>query len=214
MFARQPLFMTTPNPRSPDLDVPACADAERVWVAGVRAGDPAALEQIFRAHNRCLYRFALSLSGSPDDAEDVVQGVFVAIWEQRATWSVHTGLRVYLFTAVRNRVFQQLRGMRTRDRLQSDVLAFRSRFLAEEGLAPDAWVQHRDCVAALGRAIEALPPRTREAFLLTREHGLTYAEAAATMGIASKTVMTLIGRALATLRKTVGPLLTLLLVVR
>jgi len=197
-----------------DRDAPIGAETERALVMGVRAGDIAAFEQLFRAYNRQLYRFALSILHSPDEAEDVIQGVFVSIWEHRVTWSVYSSLRVYLFTAVRNRALQQLRGVRTRDRLQGDVLTFQSRFIAETRLVPDAELQHNDFAAALDRAVLALPPRTREAFLLTREHGLTYEQAAVAMGVSPKTIMTHIGRALATLRKAVGPFLAFFLATR
>jgi RNA polymerase sigma-70 factor (ECF subfamily) len=73
-------------------------------------------------------------------------------------------------------------------------------------------VQQHDFASALDRAIAALPLRAREAFLLTREHGLTYEETAVAMGISAKTVMTHIGRALVALRKAVGPFWVLLLV--
>jgi RNA polymerase sigma-70 factor (ECF subfamily) len=206
--------MTTPQPHRSDRAGPANLDVEHGWVAGIRAGDSAAFEQLFRAYNRQLYHFALKLSAQPDEAEEAVQGVFVTLWERRASWSVQGSIRVYLFTAVRNRIFQQLRRSRTRERLRGDVLAFRSRFLAEDARMPDARVQERDFAAALNQAIAALPLRTREAFLLSREHGLTYEETAATMGISAKTVMTHIGRALTALRKAMGPFLGLLFLVR
>lgn len=206
--------MVKPRINSPDCDPPSRTDIERAWSEGVRNGDAEAFEKIFRAYNRQLYQFALSLLRSADDAEDTVQAVFVAIWEHRASWSVHSSLRVYLFTAVRNRAFERLRGIRTRDRLQDEVFTFKSRFLSAETLTPDEHVQQQDFAAALDRAVQALPPRMREAFLLTRDHEMTYEEAAALMGVSAKTVMTHIGRALAALRKALRPLLVLFLAVR
>ena len=193
---------------------PADSAAERAWIDRIIAGDQDAFEAMFRRFNRELYRFALRLTGSPDEAEDAVQAVFVAVWQGRASWVIHSGLRVYLFTAVRNRVLQQLRNGRVRRRLQPDVLAFSTAHRSEQFLSPDAAVQRADFAAALGRAVAALPPRCREAFVLTREHGMTYAEAAATMGISPRTVMVQIGRALAALRKSLAPFLVTFLIVR
>lgn len=169
---------------------------------------------MFGRYNRELYRFAVRLTGSPDEAEDVVQAVFVAVWQSRATWSLRGGLRIYLFTAVRNRVLQQFRNGRVRRRLEPDVLAFSTVHPSEPFLSPDARVQQADFAAALARAVSALPPRCREAFVLTREHGMTYAEAAATMGISPQTVMVQIGRALAALRKSLATFFVTLLVLR
>jgi RNA polymerase sigma-70 factor (ECF subfamily) len=206
--------MSTPLRRASAVPEPSGPTDERAWIERIVAGDEAAFELVFRHYNRELYRFALRMTGSPDEAEDVVQAVFVAIWQNRASSAIRGGLRVYLFTSVRNRVLQQLRNGRVRRRLHPDVLAFSTAHPSEPFLGPDARVQRADFSAALARAVADLPPRCREAFVLTREHGMTYAEAATTMGISPRTVMVQIGRALAALRKSLAPFLVTLLIVR
>ena len=208
--------MSVPIRRSNPLSVSqdAARDHERAWITGICEGNEAAFEAMFRAYNRELYRFALRLVGSADEAEDLVQGVFVAIWQNRSTWAVRSGLRVYLFAAVRNRALQQFRNTRTRQQHQADVLRFSTSSLSRPLRGPDEQVEHAEFAAALTEAIAALPPRCREAFVLTREHGMTYAEAAATMGISPHTVMVQIGRALAALREALAPFLVALLIVR
>ena len=209
--------MSTPirrsNPRSVSRDATR-GDEERAWIAGICAGNEVAFEAMFRAYNRELYRFALRLLGSADEAEDVVQRVFVAIWRTRASWTVRGSLRVYLFSAVRNGVLQQFRNTRARDQHQGDVLRFTTASVSDGLRSPDLQLERAEFGAALGAAIAALPPRCREAFVLTREHGMTYAEAAATMGIAPPTVMVQVGRALASLRTALAPFLVALLTIR
>jgi RNA polymerase sigma-70 factor (ECF subfamily) len=184
---------------------------ERAWIERISADDESAFAELFRAYNRELFRFAVRMTGSPDEAEDAVQAVFVALWQDRATRVVRGGLRVYLFAAVRNRILQDLRHRRVRRRLRADVLAFTTGHRSEPFQSPDLSVQRAEFGAALDAAIAALPPRCREAFVLTREHGMSYAEAAATMGISPHTVMVQIGRALAALRKSLAPFLVVLL---
>jgi RNA polymerase sigma-70 factor (ECF subfamily) len=208
---RAAAYSTNASSPSP---APSARDIERAWVRGIAAGDEAAFEAVFREYNRDLYRFALRLLGNADEAEDVVQATFVAIWENRGTWTVTHSLRVYLYAAVRNRAIQQFRNARRRRNLQDGVLHFSTSSPSEVFLGPDARLQHAEFSAALAAAVDALPPRCRETFLLTREHGMTYNEAAATMGISPKTVMVQIGRALASLRKALGPFLLGLLIVR
>lgn len=202
------------RPTTPSAGPANGAELERAWVEGVVAGDEAAFEAMFRAYNRNLHRFALRLLGNADEAEDVVQAVFVAIWEGRETWTVRSGLRVYLFSAVRNRALQRFRHARMRHQRHADVLHFSTASRSESLLEPDAQLAHREFASALAAAVDKLPPRCREAFLLTRDHGMSYDEAAATMGISPKTVMVQIGRALASLRKSLGPFLVTLLLVR
>jgi RNA polymerase sigma-70 factor (ECF subfamily) len=209
--------MSTPVRRleaSPFTQPSAPGNDECAWIAGIVAGDEAPFEAMFRAYHRELYRFALRLLGSADDAEDAVQGVFVAIWQSRSGWTVRGSLRIYLFSAVRNRALQQLRNARTRQRHVGDVLEFSSALLSHPLGDPDRQLEHAEFSAALTAAIAALPPRCREAFVLTREHGMTYAEAAATMGISPHTVMVQIGRALTSLRTALAPFLLALVTLR
>jgi RNA polymerase sigma-70 factor, ECF subfamily len=209
--------MSTPLRRSSHLPTESDSRdplAERAWIEGIVAGDERAFEAVFRRFNRELYRFAVRMLGSPDEAEDVVQGVFVAIWQNRATWVIRSGLRVYLFTAVRNRVLQQFRNSRVRRGLEPEILAITGARLSGPFTSPEAQVEQVDFAAALATAVAALPPRCREAFMLTREHGLTYAEAGAVMGVSPNTVMVQIGRALATLRRSLAPFLLSLLIIR
>jgi len=213
----QQLVMTRPVHRLPSSrpsSGPFAVDLELSWVDGVAAGDDAAFEAIFRRYNRELFRFARSMSGNPDDAEDAVQGVFVAIWQNRVGWRLTGSLRAYLFSAVRKRVLEQLRTSRTRRRHHAEVLHFTTSYSSETLLEPDGQVQHRDLARAVSAAIAALPPRCREAFVLTRHCGMTYQEAATTMGISPNTVMVQIGRALIALRKALGPFLLALLALR
>lgn len=89
--------MSTPLRSRPSVPAPydsADAAAERAWIDGIIAGDQDAFEAMFRRFNRELYRFALRLTGSPDEAEDAVQAVFVAVWQGRSSWVIHGGLRV------------------------------------------------------------------------------------------------------------------------
>jgi len=209
--------MSAPIRRSNSVSVSgdlARENDERTWIAGICAGDVQAFEAMFRAYNRELYRFALRLLGSADEAEDVVQRLFVAIWQTRSGWTVRGSLRVYLFSAVRNGALQQLRNIRTRDQHQGDVLQFTTASVSDGLRSPELQLEHAELSVALSSAIAALPPRCREAFVLTREHGMTYAEAAATMGISRNTVMVHVGRALASLRKALAPFLLALLALR
>ena len=82
------------------LPWPARTDAE--WVAAVRAGEPAAFEALFHAYHAPLCTFAHRYLGARDLAEEIVQEVFLFVWERRETWDVRTSVRSYLFTAVRN----------------------------------------------------------------------------------------------------------------
>jgi RNA polymerase sigma-70 factor, ECF subfamily len=175
-------------------DPSAAEPADEALAERIRAGDGEAFELLFRRYYGRLHAFAVSLTRSPDSAEDIAVDVFARIWERRADWSVHASVRSYLFTAVRNEAIASLRRQRM-----------------VEPAAADADLHARELAAALDEAIDQLPERSREALLLHRKHGLSYAEVAETMGISARTVEVHIRRAFKALRISLGGFALLLL---
>jgi RNA polymerase sigma-70 factor (ECF subfamily) len=167
-------------------------------LAAIATGDEAAFERLFRAWYGRLADHAHRMTQDRDRAEDAVQEVFVALWKGRDRLPEAAALTGYLHRAVRNRALNQLRATRG-DRVDPDGLA---------ALAVPPTAIHDLEAEELGRAItlalEALPPRTREIFLLSREQGLSYREIATTLEISIKTVETLMGRGLRELRDRLG----------
>src|SRR5260370_13637195 len=95
------------SPRAPDST--SANTRDRQWVDRIHAGDSRAFDEMVVAYYESLLRLALSYVRSRDLAEEVVQDVFLAIWQQRTSWSPNRALRVYLYAATRNRAFSQLR---------------------------------------------------------------------------------------------------------
>lgn len=173
-------------------------DHERSCINRIRAGDEAAFRSVFETYYPALCRFAGQYVRIPSHAKDIVQQVFLHIWESRADWQVHTSLKAYLYQAVRNRALNNRRrdtaASDMQDRLQRTTPSATDR-TAEDTFAEDRLRQR------IHDAIEALPTRQRTAFLLKRRHGLTYREIAVAMDIAPKTVENHMGRALQSLRQ-------------
>ena len=178
----------------------------RDWADRLRAGDKGAFEELFRAYYDQLVGFASRLLGTANtdamaQAEEVVQDVFLSVWRQREAGKIAADdMAAYLFGAVRKTVTSHLRHMQVEKR-------WRERVNTEEGLtlinpspATDAETRFNDLLAAVRVVIDELPPRCRQAFLLRRQHGLSYNEIAQVMGISPKTVEVQIGAALRTLR--------------
>ena len=180
----------------------ASVDIERAWVSRSRAGDVDAFESIFRRYYEQLCLFAEGLLRSPEPARDAVQDVFVAIWKHKESCRGCDNLRVYLFAAVRNRALKLLRHRgvvnRTRARM---TLEQRSPGHGAAPQTPEEEIDARELAAAVERIIEKLPERSREAYLLHRRDGLSYAEIAAVMDVSARTVENHIARALRGLRE-------------
>lgn len=180
----------------------ASPDVERLWVARSRAGDVAAFEAIFRRYHQRLCQFAERSLRSPDAARDAVQDVFVAVWRHRDACQGCDNLAVYLFTAVRNRVLKLLRHDGVVERARARLtLEQRCPGAGSAPENPDDEVAARELAAMIDRVIARLPERSREAYLLHRREGLSYAEIAAVMGVSTRTVENHIARALRGLRE-------------
>jgi RNA polymerase sigma-70 factor (ECF subfamily) len=171
--------------------------AQAVAVERVRTGDADAFEALFHEYHAPLCAFAYRYLGARDLAEEVVQEVFLLVWERRATWEIRTSIRSYLFTAVRNAALSYLRHervVRNRETEVRDLFHAPARSEEAETVEPET-------IAAVRQAVGRLPERCRQVFLLHREQGLTYAEVADVLGISPRTVEVQIGRALKSLRK-------------
>ena len=161
----------------------------------IERGDPAAFETLFRTFAPALYTFLTHYVGSSAVAEDLVQDLFLAIWDHRAALRIEGSLRTYLFTAARNRALNYLKHERVVERFRSVLL---ERGDASDPSAPG----EADFLTALEMqgAIDALPPRCRLIFTMSRQDGLSYNQIATTLAISVKTVEVQMGRAMRSLR--------------
>jgi RNA polymerase sigma-70 factor (ECF subfamily) len=184
----------------PMMADPAFPDEQQLF-ARVRDGDREAFEQLFHLHFVPLCRFAGSLVRDSGTAEDLVQDTMVALWMSRERLPVADSPRAYLYRAVRNRALNAIRHDRVVQRFESHVDPTEPTTAA----GGDDEMAGRDAVDAAARAIDLLPPRCREIFLLSREANLSYADIAKTLEISVKTVETQMGRALKKLRDAVAP---------
>jgi RNA polymerase sigma-70 factor (ECF subfamily) len=180
--------------------------AEHEWLDQLRVGDPLAFEHVFRAYYSPLCAFANSYVRSSETSEEIVQDLFCWIWDRRFTLEMPHGLRLWLFTAVRNRSLNALRDRRLE-------LSVHERFSLDTrsqpaAAPPDADLSAQELSAAAARIVALMPPRCREAFTLIRLQHMSYAEAAHVMGISARTVEVHMTRAIATLRTALAPWVT------
>ena len=181
------------------------AAAERTLVAAVQEGDLDAFRELHGRHLVDLLDFAFTYLRSREDAEEVVQDLFLWIWERRHEWAPLGGVRAYLFAATRNRAISRLRQRRVQTRF-AERLGWgdlsRSPVQTATGDALGE-LTAGELERVLARCLEALPPRPQEVFRLIRERNLSYADVAKLLGISPKTVEIHMSHALGALRRAV-----------
>ena len=163
----------------------AVADPEREIVA-----PPASFGAFFEAEHARLLRALYLVTGDPQEAEELMQDAFVAVWERWDRVRSMDEPTGYLYRTAMNRL---------RSRLRRAARATR-RALAPRD-SPDAFadVERRDTVA---RALAALPERQRAAIVLTELLGFGSEEAGRLLGVKDVTVRSLASQARASLRTT------------
>jgi RNA polymerase sigma-70 factor, ECF subfamily len=162
----------------------------------IAQGNESAFDNLFRQWYAPLVRYAASMTdGDIDEAEDLVQQVFVKLWEQRAELSVQFSVKAYLYKMVHNRALNRIRQQHTRERYTNHQT--RSMADAHEN-APDT--SDTELHSRYREALNGLPPQCRQVFELSRFEELKYREIADQLGISIKTVETQMGKALRILR--------------
>jgi RNA polymerase sigma-70 factor (ECF subfamily) len=166
------------------------------------AQQEAAFKQLFAAQYEALCRHALTFLKDEHAAEDVVQNTFIRFWETKKELVASPDARFYLITAVRNNCISELRKSKTSPIKYTD---------AEPEPEPEVHftaLQQREEATEQSRrisvALDKLPPKCREVFLLIKLHGASYKAAAESLGISVKTVEAQMGKAVKILREGVS----------
>ncbi len=165
-------------------------------LARLRDGDHAAFDEIFRQWYEPVVRSANRVLHDPGIAEELSQDVFLEFWRRRETLPPESSVAGYLMQAVRNRALNHLRHLQVQKKSAVYVEA-----LSEPAERADAALDSGELAAALTKAIAALPPRTREVFVMSRERNMRYSEIAAALSVSVKAVEANMSRALRMLRE-------------
>lgn len=147
-------------------------------------GEEKAFEAIYRLYGPAIHRFVLRYVHSAPFAEDITQEVFMKVWQNRERLIDVKSFKSYLYTTARNHTINSLKAAFRSKTGTFDVLTsfFNQRNDTEEELLQKEYRQF------LKKILDRLPSRTREVFMLCREEGKSYKEAAATLGVSKNAI--------------------------
>ena len=141
-----------------------------------------AFTELYHKYSVQLYKNLLTLVKSPDVAEEIIQELFIKIWEKRASIEIGGCFSSYLYTVGKNLVMDYFRSVSQEKKLQ-EQLAY---YLNHDPHSSDLDKDHQDWL--LNKAIEQLPPQRRRIFKLCKLEGKSYEEVSLQLGVSVSTI--------------------------
>lgn len=181
---------------------------QQLLLKKIATGDTVAFRELFDLYRNRLYASALKITREPHIAEDIVQDIFIALWEGKAGLGQIDNPSAYIFTVAYNKTFQYLKKMAANTALVQELIVQS----ANGDRGTEEWLEIKECQALIHQAIEELPARRQLIYKLSREQGFSHDEIARQLNISRLTVKKQIVLALDNIRTSLAksaPLLAL-----
>ena len=162
----------------------------------LQKGNVEAFDSLFEVYSQKLFGFALKYFKNEADAEELVQDIFVKVWENRQTLKSELSFKSYLFTIALNQI-------RKHFNKKAISLRYLESLQNEPEFIDNQAIQENDYESALNQInliIEQMPPRRREIFMKSKLDGKSSKEIAAELNISAGTVDNQVSEALRFIR--------------
>jgi RNA polymerase sigma-70 factor, ECF subfamily len=157
----------------------------------------AEFETLFKAHFRELHAYAYSLVNNWDNAEELVQSLFLKLWERNDWAGIHTSVKSYLYKSVYHESLNLMR----REKVHLRYQALTAPIMEDQTGDAAEKLKLSEVEIHLAKALNKLPEKCRAIFHLSRFEELKYQQIANQLNISIKTVETHMVKALKILRK-------------
>ncbi|MES2559091.1 MAG: RNA polymerase sigma-70 factor [Bacteroidota bacterium] len=165
-------------------------------ILNIRAGDIRSFERMFNLYAENLVRYATTIVKNSDDAEDIVQQLFVTLWDKKGIPDAGGSLKSYLYRSVYNSSLNKLKQVKVRESYAAD-----SNYVSDgHAASANEVLEHKETAHRIEAAIEELPEQCRLIFRMSRIEQLRYQEIADQLGLSVKTVEAQMGKALKHMR--------------
>lgn len=179
-------------------DFKSQTDAELVVL--LKDGIHGAFAEIYARYQGILYVHACKMLKDEDEAEDIVQEIFVYLWANHTQICFRSSLSAYLYSAVRYKFFDLLDHRKVR----LDYAESLSNFIDTGVTVTDHYIREKELAQLIENEIALLPPKMREVFELSRKAYLSHKEIAKKLNLSEKTVKNQVNNALRELRLKLG----------
>lgn len=169
---------------------------EKDLIVRLKEGDQSAFELLFHFYYPGLVMFSTQFTTDRHESEEIVQDFFVRFWQKHQQIMLTDSLKGYLFLSVKNGCLNYLKHKKVEEKYIQKMTELSGRHIAYD---PDLYVAS-ELQEKVKNAIELLPEKCREVFLMSRIQGLKNEEIAANLNISKRTVETQVSKALKVLR--------------
>jgi|SRR5690606_5714314 len=141
-----------------------------VLIALLRDGDQQAFKALYERYWTPLWSYARNAMVDPDDAEDIVQELFMTLWEKRVSLQINTSLKAYLYRATLNKVIDRIDRSRYRSSYLEDL-----KYTYDHGnYTTESSLFEKELAQRFEACIGKMPPKMRTIFTLSRLHMMTH----------------------------------------
>jgi RNA polymerase sigma-70 factor (ECF subfamily) len=168
---------------------------DNILIEKINRGDEKAFETLFHRYYKSLCVFASAFVKDDNVAEEVIQDLFVKLWEDKHRVKIDTSVKNYLLRSTKNKCINYLKHNQIKNRYAQHILSDSGQNFFEENYV------EIDLLKKIEESINSLPEKRKEIFRLSREEGLKYREIAEKLNISIKTVETQMGLSIKTLRE-------------
>jgi RNA polymerase sigma-70 factor (ECF subfamily) len=161
--------------------------------------DKSSFKVLFEMHYSPLCNFAYRIIGDVDLAEDIVQDIFVKLWNEPGLLDSNKNINSYMYTMVRNRALEVLRRENIGQKINQQ-LGYLQNNISTTDVNEDE-IEKLMLIEQIYVSIRQLPPKCSEVFTLSKVNGLTYSQIAEKMNISVKTVENHMSKALKIMRE-------------
>jgi len=173
---------------------------EQKVIIALKKGKSWAFKAIFNEYHLKLYHFSKKMGLSHEDAEGLVQEVFITIWEKRAYIKEELHFKSYLYTITKRLTIKRIRRLVLENKFQSDSQS-NSKDVNHE---TEDYIIFSDLMEHAHTSIEKLPADRKQIFMLSKQHGLSNQEISEKLNISKRTVENQLYRANKTLREEIN----------
>ena len=161
-----------------------------------KAGDETGFSEIYDRYWAVLYRHAYKLLKEKPTAQDVVQEVFVMLWDKIPNLELQGSLSSYLYTTVRNKILNVIQ----KEKIHERYITSFGHFIERSETVTDHRIREQMLRERIEREVAHLPTKMRHVFELSRTQHLSYKEIAQELNLSDKTVKKQVSNAIKILR--------------